>query len=133
MQFSLAHTQLDFEIPDDWWDEAGMVEFQPTSQTYCVAPNDKWLLKIVALDEVKPPTRSPGVRWFDQTRMVYFLECIVLGDAIPPIEVHEPPNTELRYEVRDGFHRFYASVAAGFKYLPVSVLPYFNIKDGSTD
>ena len=63
-----------------------------------------------------------------EDRMVPILRGFRNGDVLPPIEVDEPPNEiGRRFRVRDGFHRFYASVAVGFSHLPVSVRPYFDI------
>ena len=127
MRFSLNHVSVEFEIPDEWWVEAGMTGFRAASKSYTATASDQWPLRIVSLTEVKPPIRSPGVRWFCRKRLVDILAGFVSGAAIPPIPVHEPPGAALKYELRDGFHRFYASAAAGYSHVPISVLPFFDI------
>lgn len=60
--------------------------------------------------------------------MTSILRGICTGDALPAIVVDEPPTNEgLRYRVREGFHRYYASAAAGFTHVPVLLRPYFDI------
>jgi len=48
------------------------------------------------------------------------------GAEIPPVPVvalppADDPAAPFAYRVCDGFHRFYASVAAGFEMLPVVI------------
>ena len=127
MLFTFPQTQIKFDIPDDWWNDAGMAGFRPSARSYAFQETSSWPLLVVPLSDVNPPTRSPGVRWFCQRRMERILRGFVAGDLIPPITVHEPPGAAIRYAVRGGFHRFYASVAAGFECLPVEVKPYFDL------
>jgi hypothetical protein len=52
------------------------------------------------------------------------LQGFVAGDEIEPVEAIELPGREFcdapyRYRVCDGYHRFYASIAAGFAMLPL--------------
>lgn len=62
--------------------------------------------------------------------MVPVLKGFVSCAVIPPIEVNEMSNLgQYRYRVHNGAHRFYASLAAGFEFIPVIVKPYFNIRD----
>lgn len=128
MQFSAP---LTFEIPEGWWREAEIQDFRPFADAYVASTVPEWPTELVLLSDIKPPTRNPGVRWFERERMVKILQGIKLGVAIPPVPVHEPPAMiGYRYEVRDGFHRFYAAVALGFQRLPVVILPYFDIARG---
>jgi hypothetical protein len=54
--------------------------------------------------------------------MKRILQGIACRQVIPPVEVKvkvkDHQQGEYRYEVYDGWHRFYASVAAGFPCLP---------------
>ncbi|MES2768042.1 MAG: hypothetical protein V4596_02765 [Bdellovibrionota bacterium] len=61
--------------------------------------------------------------------MVEILKGFGTEASIPAIEVYTKESTEYRYEVRNGFHRFYASLVVGFKYIPVVIKPYFNWND----
>jgi hypothetical protein len=79
--------------------------------------------------EIAPPRRAKGVvidfQGFGRERMVKILLGFVAGHSIPPITVHELPEGPHRYGLREGFHRFYASAAAGFNWAPVTVVDYF--------
>jgi hypothetical protein len=123
-RFAMPKSPCDFEIPDDWWREAGMEGFQPTGACYAHAG----IVATVSLLQVEPPTRNPDVRpeWrgFDRPRLISVLQGVVAGAELPPIPLeviangHEFPPAPFIYRVRDGFHRFYASVAAGFSRVP---------------
>ncbi len=119
-----------FEIPDEWWVAAGMDRFQAKSVAYRASSNSEWPTVIVALTEIKPPMRNHGVREFDKERMVQILSGFANDDVLPSIEVDQPSGSfSHKFRLRDGFHRFYASAAAGFSHVPVSVRPYFDITD----
>jgi hypothetical protein len=122
----------EFEIPDAWCDEAGIVGFRATGNAYQASSTADFPTAILALVDVAPPKRQAGVRWFYKDRMVSILKGMVSGSVLPPIKIDRPPviHAPHTYRLRDGFHRFYASVALGFSHLPVSELPYFDINDG---
>lgn len=122
MYFTVEGQGIDFEIPDDWWTEAGMSGFAPRSETYDAEDPVRGLAATVAVGEVTAPQRNPGIRWFDHGRMVSILRRLVSGDRIPRIPVYEASQDGRRYRPCDGFHRFYASIAAGFTHLPVEIV-----------
>ena len=123
MRVPFPRFPAEFEIPDDWWAEAGMPEFVRRTSAYR-STTDNW----VALDEIEPPFRFPSKpldwRGFDRTRMVSILQGFVAGEAIPPIDLLVLPTLNdisgqpFKYRVLAGMHRFYASMAAGFELLP---------------
>lgn len=119
---------IEFEIPLGWWLKSGISGFRPNSNAYASTDNSEWPTAIIRISEIVPPRRADGVRWFDQNRMTAILKCLAKGVPIPPIEVHElPAPNACRYGLRDGFHRFFASAAAGFECVPVEIRPYFNV------
>jgi hypothetical protein len=59
--------------------------------------------------------------------MIDILRGLIAADRMTAIAVHELPSGAYRYAVREGFHRYYASVALGFVCVPMSVLPYFDV------
>jgi hypothetical protein len=121
---------IEFEIPDDWLAAADISGFTPQHVAYARSPVD-YPSAIVSVRRICPPLRVPGKPWFDQERMVALLQAIKAGVELPPVIVHEPPDQpDFQYAVKDGVHRFYASAAAGFKYLPVTVVPYDDSTDG---
>ncbi|HKW53851.1 MAG TPA: hypothetical protein VJO12_09175 [Stellaceae bacterium] len=126
---------IEFEIPDEWWTSAGMTGFAPTTRAYIASSSDEYPTVIVPVEDVEPPRRAPGVerdfRGFCQNGMMWAFDHIRRGLEQEPIPVHElPDQVKFRYAVRDGFHRFYASAAVGFRLLPVSVRPYFDVTKG---
>jgi hypothetical protein len=124
MLFRLPRRQVSFEIPDEWWIEARMAGFRPTSQAYCTRPEPNVVLVSVT-DIVHPPRIvEKDFGGFDRLRLIRILSGFVAGLAIPPIKVHEMPQGSFRYGLRDGFHRFYTSVAAGFDHIPAILTTY---------
>jgi hypothetical protein len=83
---------------------------------------------MIPLHEIEPPFRLPewqrDFHGFFRARMVLILTGFVADADIEPILLFSLPQLDsylpapFRYRVRDGFHRFYASVAAGFKSVP---------------
>src|SRR5205814_89770 len=69
-----------FEIPDLWLIEAGAGSFSPSSAAFAADRGELYRelpLSIVATQEVEPPRRDVGVRWFDRDRMVAILRGMV--------------------------------------------------------
>lgn len=120
----MPHYPCEFEIPDSWLAEAGMMGFN------CMTPAFRSTADavLVALTEIEPPyrlmTHPKDWHGFDQARLVRLLNRIATGaeiDAVPLLElpfVNDYSQRPYRYRVRDGYHRFFASVAVGFKCLP---------------
>jgi hypothetical protein len=127
MHFPMPNFPCEFELPDEWLMEAGMVGSRPTGSAY--ASDHSAIL--VPLREIEPPFRNLEVPkdWhgFDRVRMVRVLRGIVSGAEIPPVPLRELPEEVFpdlrpyRYRVRDGIHRFYASIAAEFQKLPAVI------------
>ena len=99
----------------------------PTNQAYRATAG----ATLIRLCDIEPPFRSLtcplDFHGLGRERLIRILKGIVADDEIEPVavlilpplpEISKPP---FKYRVLDGWHRFYASVAAGFKYLPVSV------------
>lgn len=117
-----------FEIPTEWWEAAGMPGFVRSAPHYDF--NFDRNGKVVPVAEVAPPRRKPGCGGFskdgfDEERMVSILRAFCAGKPLPPVEVTEVCiNSALfRYRVYNGLHRYYASIAAAFSHLPVTVVP----------
>ena len=127
MRFSFPLLPAEFDIPDDWWMEAGMTGFKPSGSAY----RSSAIAKFIPLREIEPPFRHPeyplDCRGFDRARLISVLSGFVANMeietvplfALPALESWEP--APFRYRVKDGFHRFYASIAAGFTCLPVTI------------
>jgi hypothetical protein len=124
MRYQMPNYPCEFEIPDAWVTEAGMDGFSPTAQAYRSTLN----AVLVPLREIEPPYRTPwtpkDARGFERARLVAVLNGIATGSEIEPVPLLKLPSSELLsrapygYRVLDGFHRFYASIVAGFECLP---------------
>lgn len=127
MRFAYPLLPAEFEIPDDWWIEAGMSNFTPDGPTYRSTGD---ATRTVALRDIEPPFRWPEVqkdfRGFDRKRMINILSGISVGAALPPVPLLILPRLSdiskapFSHRVLNGVHRFYASVAAGFVALPAT-------------
>ncbi|SAL67242.1 hypothetical protein AWB69_07688 [Caballeronia udeis] len=124
MRFRFPLLPAEFEIPDSWWADAGMAAFCPGAPSYRCTLD----AIVVPLREIEPPFRNPEVMldWcgFDRSRMIRVLSAMATGAEMPPDRVVALPSADdpaapFAYRVCDGFHRFYASIAAGFEMLPV--------------
>lgn len=128
MRYPMPNHPCDFEIPDEWLAEAGMIDFTPKATAYRSLAG----ARLVPLVQIEPPKRNPAVvkdwRGFDRARMISVLRGIVTGAEIEPVSLRELPAGEFLsqapygYRVHDGFHRFYASIAAGLECLPGGVV-----------
>jgi hypothetical protein len=124
MLFPLPVLPLEFEIPDAWWAEAGMTGFIPKHPAY----RSTAAASRIPLRNIEPPVRFPerlhDWRGFERHRLVKILSGIAANAEIEPVPVYElqpVPLLPIRYQVIDGYHRYYASVAAGFDCLPVLI------------
>jgi hypothetical protein len=67
-------------------------------------------------------------RGFDRARFINVLRGIAAGSEIEAVPLMELPAGDrlvlapYRYRVRDGLHRFYGSIAAGFESLPATIV-----------
>ncbi len=108
-------------MPVEWLREVGMEFFVPNSLHYQV--NQAHCSKIVSINEIEPPLRDNGNRWFrDKETVVEILQQVRTEKEIEPIEVwSKKKKNSIKYVVRDGFHRFYISVALGFREIPIKI------------
>jgi hypothetical protein len=120
MIFNLPQSKYTFEIPDDWWEDGGMVGFTPLLSHYHF---DTTGSIIAPFNEVIPPLRDGDKIWFrDRETVIQLLSMMRTGLLLPPIEVwSKEKKCSERFVVRDGFHRFYLSVAIGYTELPVRI------------
>jgi len=136
MQYALPNFPCQFDIPDDWLDEAGFRGFRTTTPAFRSTVG----ATLIPLAKIEPPRRLPSYPLdacgFVRAKMVNVLKEIVCDVEIMPVPLVELPELDVRlvggpspsyrcrtydYRTMDGFHRFYASVAAGFEYLPADV------------
>jgi hypothetical protein len=103
------------EIPPAWLVDAGVQDYVPNRPSYrCTAPH---VLIATAHIERVVRTRPLDANGFCRDRMIRILAGIRDDDdIIPPVPLWEIGAG--RYRLRDGTHRFYASLALGFSHLP---------------
>lgn len=122
------HHDLEIELDDTWWVEAGMKSFTPSTNSYRThikGSNGKEIFE-VKIVEVSPVRRNPGVGIFNtnaeataKDRVISILTGFLNGSVIPPIEViSEPEGSSFPFKLVHGAHRFYCSLAAGFSHVP---------------
>lgn len=119
----LMHHELQIELPDDWWVEAGMASFVAGSRAY---RTDRKCSE-ASLDDVGPVHRAPGISIFNDSsdegsaheRVIRILRGFRSGETIPPVQIVEGhAGYPYRYKLTHGVHRFYCSLAAGFTHVP---------------
>jgi ParB-like chromosome segregation protein Spo0J len=125
MKLSINHQA--FEFPDEWINLECVSRFNPEASTYIHHDADNRNIIEVSIDNIKAPLRNRDVRWFGEDRMLPILRGITSHRTIPAIEVIKNDDGEYEYHVYDGFHRYYASVVLGYKFLPVVVISYSKI------
>jgi hypothetical protein len=134
----MRHTldSVSYDIPDEWWTDAGMNAFVLTRPAYRPGPSpyrDLPGVVPVPIREIEPLARalSHGVFNDDlsnpartaRVRVTDILRAFRNDVALPPIEVERRATLDpYLYHLRHGVHRFYCAHAAGFSHVPVVVV-----------
>lgn len=121
-KFIVPGSNIEFEITDDWWQFCDIENSPPPTAFYLYSQRDVGV-QTVPITEVRPPERSAGVVGFHKNRLAPILLAFTSDRcAVPAIPVRELADSDpYRYEVLDGYHRYYASIAAGYTRLPVLI------------
>jgi hypothetical protein len=115
----------EFSLRAECWVEAVMEGFECGSEpSYRFAPSPE--ISLVRVEDIAPPNmdqrRHLGPDGFDHKRMVGVLRKIASRSPMDPIKIVERQQGDYRYRLYDGYHRFHASVAAGFSHVPIIVV-----------
>jgi hypothetical protein len=110
------------QVPVEWIAQSGLTDFTPTRSAFkCDDPH-----VLIALADIEPPKRNAGIaldaNGFGRERMMKILEGIRNGASIPPIYVEESGSGQRPYRVRNGVHRYWASVTVGFTHVPADII-----------
>lgn len=128
MKFQTSKTEVEFEIPGEWWSFAEMHSFRPNGGGfYPYSPALAEGVQVVPLSSIEPPMRSEGVPPFKKYKLVPVLLAFQSPEcALPPVEVMRATSSSpYQFRVHNGYHRFYGAVAAGYSKLPVVIVePY---------
>jgi hypothetical protein len=106
-----------FEIPLEWWTEAGMDRFIRGADTYYLGRPQRNAI-IVYLPDVDVPSMEHRELSLDRDRMISVLWAIVERAEICPVSVTKAESGNYRYRLHKGNHRFHASIVAGFTHIP---------------
>jgi hypothetical protein len=113
-----------YKIPEPWLIEAGIKAFSFSVSSYVSTPNNGYKTLIVKISDIKPPNRNPGVHTFVKRRMTDILKNIRTSTPMHPIEINPlEGDSNYKYCVEDGFHRYYASQQIGFTKIPAIIKP----------
>lgn len=126
MKFRHPFETIEFEVPDAWLEAATAVGFRPSEPAYVATGVPNWPTVNVPLAEVEAPRRDQGILGLREGRSISIMRAMVTGQPLPPLEVHHRPGERNRVAVRDGYHRYYLSIALGYVMVPVSIRPYFD-------
>jgi hypothetical protein len=107
-----------------------MPAFQPTTPSYSWRPDpERPPLPIIGMpiDLIRRGPRNREGGDFDRDRMVSVPQGIARGDRMPPVPVSPLVGGSQRFshQLKGGFHRFSASIAAGYLHIPVVVVDDF--------
>ena len=107
------------QIPVEWLREAGVQNFMPTRPSYrCDAPH--FLLPLIDIESVVR-TKRLDCNGFAHDRMISVLVGIRDGASLPPVPVERIEPGTHPYRLRNGTHRFYASLILGFSHVPAEI------------
>lgn len=127
MRFAMPNHPFDFEIPDDWLVGLDLGIVRVEGSAYRAGGE----ATPVPLHVIEPPRRNPWVpldwRGFSRERFLAVLVRMLNDQELDPvptfsIPLPERPPYPYAYRVTDGYHRFFASLAAGYTQLPCRIL-----------
>lgn len=100
-----------------------MADFRRSSTCYPWRPvRPGFATEVLPLTSIRRGARNRAGGDFDRERMLEVLRGIAGGAELPPIEVVALQDGRFSHRLYDGFHRFSASLAAGFEAIPAIVV-----------
>jgi hypothetical protein len=111
-------------IPPAWMAEAGITDFTPRSRAFrCAAPHS-----CIALTDIEVPLRGSeyplDANGFCRDRMVRLLIGIRDDVPLPAVYLESGDPNQRTYRIREGVHRYHASLALGFSHIPAEILDW---------
>jgi hypothetical protein len=130
MKFKTPKTGVEFEIPDEWWEFSEMNKFELNGGRFYLYSTCFENVEAVDISEIEPPTRNKEIPPFKKYKLVpVFMAFMSQENSLPPVEVILNKNAEqYKYKVKNGYHRYYASVAVGFPLLPIVITENYEIE-----
>jgi hypothetical protein len=115
-------------IPIGWMVEAGVQNFRPALLQRSFRCDADHVL--IALADIEVPLRQSGYpldeNGFRRDRMVSLLTGIRDHVSLPPICIERGDPDQRQYRVREGVHRYHASLALGFSHIPAEIVERIN-------
>jgi hypothetical protein len=112
-------------IPREWLVEAGLLNFQLAPLQLAFRCED--VHSLVALADIEAPLRNSGypldANGFNRGRMMSILTGILNDVPLPAIYIERADPYQRAYRVRQGVHRYHASLTLGFSHIPTEVIP----------
>ena len=113
-----------FEIPDEWWNVAGMRGFKTDRKVYRQSPQsgaaeDTTIIRLV--DNIGPHPRGSSVLNLHRYRMISMLRAIRFDRAMSPIVVSKTNGQGYSHTLYSGSHRLTASIAVGYLLVPTVI------------
>jgi hypothetical protein len=109
-------------IPTAWMAEAGVQDFKPTRRAFRCDDRHE----CIALVDIEAPLRKSGyaldANGFRHNRMMRLLIGIRDNVSLPAIYIEQADPGQRTYRVREGVHRYHASLALGFSHIPVEIV-----------
>ena len=109
-----ASQKIEFEIPDEWLSESGILDFRSSDALYVPARVEHNMF-IVAIKDFEPTLRNGGII---KERMLDVLKAIKSKTPLPPVWVEYSKNWDYKYIIHDGYHRLFGSIVSGFTHVP---------------
>jgi hypothetical protein len=119
----INHNGVETELPDEWWTAAGMPNFVRMASAYLCdhAATGGRHVCLIPIADIEPVPRTPAFRNWEgisaRERVESILRAIVADIALPPVQLTRQA-TGYPFSLKDGLHRLYCSIAAGFTDIP---------------
>jgi len=116
-------------IPAQWLAEAGVQNFRALQRGFRC--DDRHSL--IALADIEVPLRKTGypldANGFSHDRMVSILKGVRENLSLPPIRIEIADPGLRQYRVREGLHRYHASLKLGFSHIPAEIVERTELSD----
>jgi len=119
-----CHCGVQYGLPDEWWNEAGMTGFAPARRSFRVAPPERAGMSLsdvidVPIADVAPVDRRLAYGVFaGPDRVIQILRGFRDDAPIPPVELVRTTAGPHSFRLYAGAHRFCCAVVAGFRAVP---------------
>ncbi|MDE1955335.1 MAG: ParB N-terminal domain-containing protein [Betaproteobacteria bacterium] len=124
MRFRVPGEAFEFQIEDADWVFAGMKQFRP-SVPFFLYPRGLDVsgvdLRVVPLAQIEPcAPRFERAGSLARERIVPILLAFLSQEGVlPPVQVEPLDGSRYSFRLVNGFHRYCASIAAGFTEIPI--------------